>query len=195
MKFVQLIPLTLLFSSFATHAEELRYECTVSFDVKDKVISLFDQSVPCTALEQSKASIYQQLNDFVLSADAEQLKAEISRLEEELTQAESSSDWSKFAFGSSLTGNFVSTLGLAACVGTVGAVCAGAVIGVVVSKIGVFDSAMSLSEKQAASSYLKSKLREAKANLGINKKYLEIEKDKLINSFNYICDSIESRCL
>lgn len=176
-------------------AEEFEPNCLSSFDVKNTIIDVSGEAISCVFLEKEKTKIFVSYRDFIEGADIASLRSDIDRLQSVLAKAESSADWASFMVGVNVLGNAVTTIGLSACLETVGIGCGGAAIGAIIAKLSIIDSGGTLSEKQQASASIRVKLVKAQQIYEKNSGQLSTAKQNLATEFNRICKVIETRCM
>ena len=191
MRLLPAIFVLISFISSAPAAETIDPKCKRSEKVKNIGVSLSNMTVSCVALEKYKTSIFEHFDS--LASSAFDLSREITRLEAELLKAEKAKDWATTMVGASVVGNFISTVGLASCLETLGGGCALAAIGAAISKLSILDSGSTLAEKQSASEALRGQLVKARTALKTETPRQEA-KDRLAKEFNSLCNILQTRC-
>jgi len=175
-------------------AEPLSPKCLQSVNVTNRSVSTFNQSISCTALEKRKEAIYRQIDDFISTATASELEADVARLKARLASAEQARNWTALLASANLVGNVISTIGIATCIESAGIGCAGAAISTIIAKLGVIDSSASFADKESASRSIRGELDLAQRRLERHRANLSIAKNRLVVEFNQICQVVLTDC-
>jgi hypothetical protein len=135
--------IAIVFSASGVVAGDIPGSCLVTFNVKDKTFSSGITTMNCRVLEGRRIVLFNEINALPNSGsiDGTNIANRLDQLEKSLKDLESAGNWTGIA--TTVSGNFLATLGLSACLETAGAGCAVAVVGKLLSLVDIIDSAVS----------------------------------------------------
>ena len=177
-----------------TSAQNIPQSCLMSFNVKNKTFVSNNATMSCMLMEQRRGEMFTAINNFDAAGavDGPALAKEIGAINSKLLQAESTVNWT--AWGLNLSGNFLSTLGLASCVAPSPG-CAGAVIGKVLSLVGIVDTATDEAAKRKASAELRADLDALQKKVAQAKPAMGSTRSQLVKDSIQLCDAVRQQCL
>lgn len=117
----------------------------------------------------------------------------LGQLEQRLKKLESEANWTGLA--TSVSGNFLATLGLAACLETAGTGCAIAVVGKLVSLVDIVDSAVSDAQKAKETANVRGEISTIRQKVAALNPPAGKTRDRLVADFNGLCADVKKHCL
>lgn len=185
--------LIIVFYSFFALAAEPLPECLISFELNNDSFEDENSTYSCELIEESREGILVQYEQ--IDSDLEsQLQLAISELESVKASIDELDSLDNIDLILTPVTNFGATVGLVACVPTVGWGCGLAALGYITTKISLIKSAKDNNTKKKYANQLRNYLGEliTKAQSieqDINKK------DTLIQNFNDMCKIVQEKCL
>lgn len=179
----------------STQAADISPSCLASFNVKDKTFETGNATMSCRLLEARRESLFMEINKLpvVGSIDGDELAGKLGSIEARLKELEGKADWVEMSL--SVSGNALATIGLGACLETAGAGCALAIVGKVMSFVGIINSAVSSSEKATASAKLRAEIQAIQQKIKGKKPQALGVRSGLVSEFNGLCEAVKQKCL
>lgn len=183
------------FTASASMASDIPGSCLVTFNVRDKTFTSGTSTMSCRALESRRVALFSEINALPKSGSVSgaDVANRLGQLEQRLGKLESETNWTGLA--TSVSGNFLATLGLAACLETAGAGCAVSVVGKLVSLVDVVDSAVSDAQKAKETADVRREISAIKQEIAALNPPAGRIRDRLVADFNGLCSDVNKHCL
>jgi hypothetical protein len=184
---------TALLPSLAT-ADDIPLSCLVSFNVKNKSFVADNATMSCVLMEQRRGEMFTAINklDSAGTLDGRAVAQQIGAVNGNLLRAEQDVNWTGWAL--SLSGNTISTLGLASCAAPTPG-CALAVIGKVMSLAAIVDTAADEAARRKASAQVRAELAALQKNVAIAKPSMGPTRSQLVKESTQLCEAVRQQCL
>lgn len=176
-------------------AAEIPPACMVTFNVKDAGFTSGNATLSCVAVEKRRLDIFKRINALPESGnvDGNELAARLGKLEVELKKQEETTNWKGMA--STVSGNFTATLGLAACLETLGTGCAVAVAVKAWALYDVVDSAASDVKKKAEAARMRAEIAAIRQKISTKVKPAAQLRNQLVADFIGLCNDVQKYCI
>jgi hypothetical protein len=170
-------------------------QCLKSFPVKDKPFSSGQQTMSCVQTELRRGELFVKINSLGETGeiDGATLAKDLAAVEARLAKEEASNNW--VGLTGAITGNFLATIGLSACLETAGAGCAVTAVGKILAIVGVIDSATSESDKASSASSLRKEIESIRKKNQGKKSSSKALRDRMVSDFTQLCDEVQKQCL
>ena len=177
-----------------TSAQNIPPSCLVSFNVKDKAFVSNNSTLSCVLMERRRGEMFAAINklDAAGTLDGPAIAKQIGTVNSKLLQEENAFNWT--GWGLSLSGNFLSTLGLASCV-VPSPGCALAVVGKVLSVVAIVDTATDEAAKRKASAQVRAELDALQKKVAQAKPAMGPTRGQLVKDSIQLCEAVQRQCL
>lgn len=197
MKCAPLIAIIVLFlagSAITVKANEIPSSCLMSFNVKNKSFDAGNVTMSCVLIERIRTDMFLAINklDETGAIDGPEIAKRIAGIDRELQQAESQFNWT--AWGLSLSGNAMATLGLASCLSP-GPNCWVAVIGKLISFASIINSSLDDTQKKKASQKARDELEVLRQKVANAKPKMGPTRSQLVQESIQLCETVRKSCL
>jgi len=166
----------------------------MSFKVKNKSFVASNATMSCVLMEQRRGEMFRAINnlDAAGTVDGPTIAQQIATVNGKLQKAENDVNWS--GWGLSLSGNMLSTLGLASCVAPTPG-CAMAVVGKVMSVAAIVDTAADEAAKRKASAQVRAELEVLQKKVANSKPAMGPTRTQLVKDSVQLCEAVRQQCL
>jgi hypothetical protein len=182
--------------SATASAADIEGSCMVSFNVKDEsFMSGGVNQMSCTELESRRLDLFNQVNALPDNGqlDLTSVNDQLASVESSLSKLQENYDW--IAFTTNVTGNFLATLSLGSCLETLGAGCAIAAVGKVISAVSIVNGGASDAEKATKVASIHHQISAIRQNLQGKSPQSAVLRNRLIQDFNGLCADVKKYCL
>lgn len=175
-------------------ADDIPPSCLMSFNVKNKSFVANNATMSCVLMEQRRGEMFTAINklDAAGAIDGPALAKEIAAITANLAKAEKDLNWT--GWGLSLSGNALSTLGLASCA-IPNANCAMAVVGKIMSFAAIIDTAADDAAKRKTSAQARADLDNLQQKVANIKPAMGPTRGQLVKESIQLCEAVRQQCL
>lgn len=148
----------------------------------------------CVLMEQRRGEMFSAINNLDASGilDGSSVAQQIATVNAGLLKAENDVNWTGWSL--SLSGNFLSTVGLASCVAPTPG-CVVAVVGKVISAAAIVDAAADETAKRKASMQLRADLDALQKKITGAKPAMGPTRSQLVKDSIQLCEAVRQQCL
>lgn len=174
---------------------ELPPHCLQSFSIKDKSLVIGAATMSCRTAELRREDLFRTISKLKATGeiDGAVLAKDLASIEAKLKAEQGSKNW--LGLTGAVTGNFLATLGLTACLETGGAGCALAAVGKILSLVGVIDSATSEADKASNAAALRNAIADIRKRNENKKSEAKAMRDRQVAEFTRMCTEVQKQCL
>jgi hypothetical protein len=175
-------------------AQDIPQSCLQSFNVKNKSFVTGNATMSCVLLEKRRGEMSAAINklDAAGAIDGPAVAQQLAVVNGKLLKAENEVNWS--GWGLSLSGNFMSTLGLASCaVPTPG--CWLAVVGKVMSMAAIVDTAADDAARRKASAQVRAEVDALQKKVAAANPAMGPTRSQLVKESIQMCEAVRQQCL
>jgi hypothetical protein len=185
----------LMVCSWNVQAADIPGSCMASFSVKEGQFTSGVTTFSCTAVEARRIELFERINTLPATGnvDGKELATRLGKLEAELKKHEDATDWKGMT--KTISGNFMATVGLAACLETVGAGCAFAVVGKAMALYDVIDGAAADAKKKAESMRMRNEIAAVRQKIVASAKPANQLRKQLVAAFIGLCNDVQKYCI
>lgn len=175
-------------------AEDIPPSCLMSFNVKEASFVAGNATMSCVLLEQRRGEMFTAINKLDASGtlDGPGVAKQIATANAKLLKAENDVNWTGWSL--SLSGNFLSTVGLASCAAPTPG-CAVAVVGKIISAVAIVDTAADEAAKRKASSQVRAELDALQKKAASAKPAMGPTRSQLVKDSIELCEAVRKHCL
>lgn len=181
--------------SFGAHAQDIPQSCMSTFNVKDKGFSTGGATISCRLLEERRDELSRQIlaTPDTGEIDGADVAEQLDALEAQFKKQQDSKNW--LGLGTAITGNALATIGLGACLETLGGGCMVAGVGKILALYSVIDTAASESEKARQASAISAEITEIRQRVAGKKSQAKVIRDQMIEDATAMCMDVKASCL
>ena len=175
-------------------AEDIPPSCLMSFNVKNKSFVTSNATMSCVLMEQRRGEMFSAINKLDASGilDGPSVAQQIATVNAGLLKAENDVNWTGWSL--SLSGNFLSTVGLASCAAPTPG-CVVAVVGKIISAAAIVDTATDEAAKRKASMQLRAELDALQKKIANAKPAMGPTRSQLVKDSIQLCEAVRQQCL
>lgn len=175
-------------------AQDIPGSCLVSFNVKDTTFTTGAATFDCRQLEMRRLDLFKTINGLPpqdkFSGDA--IAKELAAIEEQVRKDAAAKNWT--ALGLDVSGEFLGTLGLAACFGGASG-CALGVIGKITALLGTISNATSEAEKTKQASNVESRIAAVRKQVEGKISPADKVRAQLVKEATGLCTDVKKYCV
>ena len=175
-------------------AQDIPPSCLMSFNVKNKSFVAGNATMSCTLIEQRRGEMFMAINklDSAGMLDGPAVAQQIAAVNSKLLKAENDMSWTGWSLN--LSGNFLSTLGLASCAAPTPS-CVLATLGKVLSVAAIVDTAVDEAAKRKASAQVRAELDALQKKAANAKPAIGPTRTQLVKDSIQLCEAVRQQCL
>lgn len=176
-------------------AVDIPGSCLASMNVKDNSFTTGASTLSCVALERRRGELFTKINALpaVGIFNGSVLGNTLGEMEAELKKSEAEVNWA--AWSLNISGNFLATLGLSACVETLGAGCAAAMVGKGMALVSIIDSAVDDSVKKQKSAAMRAEIAKLRSAIASSSPAADKVREQMVKDFTGMCADVKKYCV